>query len=309
MLDRVANQSKMNLVSSDEGFTRDSVNKRAMSSYEIELVKTAKAAKSRGATVEEIAASLKMHPKTIESMLKMQLEVPLTRREREEQIRREAEDDCDGACDLDKEAQFKEEFLSDAEKAYAEMYGRKLTATEKAPMLPRDKSIAKSRKYNSDVQGETGGPKQNYKYQNSIWDSEVLDRAMKEKDNGERIREENASIEAQRQERRYAQTHLSTEDMLAALEDTELRKDASVQSLGQVEAYNYGSRVQRNGLSIFDNLEKPFERVAEKTEGEIEREKRRAPKEKDRSWAVQKSASTTKNLFQKMVDSMIHEQE
>jgi hypothetical protein len=302
MIDRVSNTSKMNLVSSDEAFRRTSHTAKTMSSFEIELAKTAKAARARGDSIDKIAHALKLSSSSVKSLIDLQINIPMTRQEREEEIEQFASQEEE---ESDVDAVAKKEHLASAEEAYAEMYGKSF-AKKKIDIMASGKSIPKSRKGDW---SEMGGPKRQLRYNNSIWDADILAKTAKQQDNGERIREENARIKAERQQARHAQTHVTTDDMYQQLrESVELRKTASVQQTGgnSQESYDYNNRVQRNGMSIFDDYKNtPFDRIAEKTEGERERDISRTAKKKDRSWVKTASTNSMQGKFKNMLDSLI----
>lgn len=303
------NQSKMNLIDPDEAFRRDSVNKSAMSSFEVELAKSARRARANGQDNRQIAASMGVGVDTVEQLLAMQLPEQLERLERSAAIE-EAFAPKEASNEPSDEKKAQDQYLSAAEAAYNELHGK----TAKASALPAlsdvvRKAIQPSRK---DDWTETGGPNKQLRYHNSIWDSEVLERQANTKDNGEKIREENASIAAQRQSRRDEQCRVNWDTFKEILASSEIRKEASVQPLTNQEAYKYDNKVQKSGLSIFANtdLQDPFTHVAEKTDGEKMREERNTPKEKDRSWVKTASSKTGNNaFFDKMIDSMLDTKE
>lgn len=300
------NQSKMNLIDPSDGFQRESMNKSAMSSYEVELAKAIRKALASGSSAADVAAAYKLHTDTVTRLASMALPEEKSRLERAEAIENEFSREAEVVESEDEKA--KKEYLAQAEAAYSGLHGKKASAATPDLSDIVRKAIQPSRQ--GDI-SEMGGSNKQLRYRNSIWDSEVLARMAETKDNGERIREENAAIANQQQLRRQSEQRIDWVQFKDALENTEMRKDASVTPLGGNENHKYGSKVQKNGISIFDDVENPFSHMAAKTEGEQVRDQRKAPKEKDRSWV--KSAGTTKtsssNFFDKMINSMLDDKE
>jgi hypothetical protein len=310
------NQSKMNLIDPEEAFQRESMNKSAMSSYEVALAKMVRQARSDGHDIGTIASSLKLAPQTVQRLLELQLPEEKSRLERQAEIEAcpcgsgMSKESC--PCDdseNDEDKKRREKHLNDAEAAYNELHGKKAS---KAALPKLSQVLRKSIQpvEAADDVTEMGGPQKQLRYHNSIWDSEVLERMAKQKDNGERIREEKAALAEQHNLRKQAEQRINWDQFREALENTELRKEASIQSVSAQESHKFDTHVQKKGLSIFANTESedPFAHIAAKTEGEQLRDRRREKKEKDRSWVQNTTTKTSSGLFvQKMIDSMLKE--
>jgi hypothetical protein len=321
MIDKVANERNPQWAQpQDDSFARDSVSKSAMDAFTLQLAMKAKDASSRGFTPEHIAASMKLPVDMVLDLLTTHIP---KQKEREARLT-EVMNGAKFAAKQEKEAaksyeQQKEDHLSAAELAYYQLHGNKKAETAlKEPAFKSSKSLAPSRK--GDV-GEMGGPKKYMQYNsaNSIWDAEVLQRNLAKKGNDERIREENQIIAERRAQLRKGQCHIDKDAFLEALEQTETRKDNSAYGYHAIEAHNYSGKLQKRGISIFDNLSKSdelgaegtFHRIASKTAGEEVSESRRKERsaKKDRSWAVQSAPKNTRTMFDQMVDSFLEGQE
>jgi len=136
---------------------------------------------------------------------------------------------------------------------------------------------------------------------NSIWDSEVIERLSSKKGGDEIIkeaREKQYSVEQERAKDRM-------DGIVNELKDVDLRKDASIVSCG---SYNEGVsnyKAPTNAISIFDT-DFNFGKIPEKTEGEKIVEARRNPKEKDKSSVSNKQVSTS-GIMDKLYESLTSE--
>jgi hypothetical protein len=128
---------------------------------------------------------------------------------------------------------------------------------------------------------------------NSIWNPEVIDSLVVEKDNGEKIKEENLQLKSDRN----AIKEERLDNMTQALQETDMRKADGISSSGEFSGSKYS--MPQNNISIFDSAE--FERVPEKTAGE-QLEKIVA---KDDTWKDIKKATKTSDQFNKMFDNII----
>ena len=138
---------------------------------------------------------------------------------------------------------------------------------------------------------------------NSIWDSEVLQKLHGSASNQDRIIAERNAIDEARKGIRQE----SMDNMIEAIESTENRKDASVYSLTGGENTSY--RASENNLSIFDTG--VFDNMPEQTLGEKIAENARKPKEKDDSWrhnyGTKKMSSCIDSLFENLQDNKNNE--
>lgn len=131
---------------------------------------------------------------------------------------------------------------------------------------------------------------------NSIWDSEKIAKLIDSKDNGEKIREERASLEKVRNGLKQE----SLDHLAESLSETDTRKDSTVTSVGEFSGSSFKS--SKNNLSIFDT--NVFEDMAEKTAGEISAENARTAKEKDDSWKDHKGTKKMSSLVDSLFDNL-----
>ena len=294
MIQKVSNQERADMLDSDKSFERESMNKSAMSSFEAILKKQASAMKAKGASSADIAKIFKLTPDVIDALLSNEKTALV---EIEEKI----------ACSCENEK-------SDADmamEAYNELHGKRAIASADNYDYRTGKSIH-SAMGNQSVT-DVGGPKQQMKFQssNSIWDSEVLDRQLKAEGSDERIKAENKAIQAAREEEKQLSRYhtISGESLADALKETDQRKAAGVNSLYAQEAHKYSDKLPQKGMSIFDTSD--FQRVPERTVGEQIRVDKIAAANapKDRSWLENGKQVTSKDLFNRMIDSLIDDKE
>jgi hypothetical protein len=292
MIQKVSQQERADMLDSGSSFERESMNKSAMSSFESILKKQASGLAAKGLTSAQIAQKFNLTPDVIETLLSTEKTASA---EPEQKI----------ACSCENET-------SDGDKAleaYNELHGKKAIASEDYDYRT-GKSIH-SASGNQSV-SDMGGPKKQIKFQssNSIWDSEVLDRQLKETGSDERIKSENKKIAETREENKQISRYetISGESLADALKETDQRKAGGVSSAFAQEAHKYSNKLPMKGMSIFDTSE--FQRVAERTAGEQLKVDKiaAANKPKDRSWLETKSV-TSKNIFNSMIDSLIDDKE
>lgn len=150
---------------------------------------------------------------------------------------------------------------------------------------------------------DMGGPKKYMKSQtsNSIFDSDVLERLSKKQDSSEKTKEIKANIN---KVRNSINKEIMNE-LTDSLKDTDQRKSSNVSSLSE---YSGSSSYKRpvNGLSIFDD-NMNFDRVPEKTAGEILDEKIQDNKSKvDDSWKNPSRNNNMRYLEDRLMDSFIN---
>jgi len=128
---------------------------------------------------------------------------------------------------------------------------------------------------------------------NSIWDSNIIESLAGQKDNGEKIKEENLQLKSDRN----AIKEERLEDMTQALQETDMRKADGISSSVEFSGSKYN--MPQNNISIFDSDD--FERIPEKTAGE-QLEKTVT---KDDTWKDIKRATKTSDQFNRMFDDII----
>lgn len=304
MIQKVSKQNSPELLESGSSFTRDSVNKSAMSAFEVILVKTATEQLAKGVRIEVIASNFGLKVQELQNILATATNTGVVKvassniqPEMKKDVlanRRKTECGCD----------------NDALTAYNDLHGIK--AQGDIELDTRTGKSVHSAMGNQSVT-DIGGPKKQIKFQssNSIWDSEVLDRQLKKIGNDERIKAEIAANAKQREEAKHASRYqtISGENLADVLKETEQRKTAGVHNLYAQEAHKYSKKLPANGISIFDS--EAFERLQTHTDGEkIGIEKLAAANApKDRSWINNNKSLTSKDLFNAMIDSLIDDKE
>jgi len=146
---------------------------------------------------------------------------------------------------------------------------------------------------------DIGGPSKQLgsETNNSIWDTNVLNKLKESKDNKEKTIESKEKINRLRNS--FKQDRM--DQMVESLHEVDNRKDATVKSIQERESCLGDCKLPKNNISIFDK-EKDFSRVPEKTDGELVTEKiHAAAGEKDDSWkdvrGQTKRNNTLDNLF------------
>ena len=308
MISKVSTQSNMAWIESEAGSKHKGIARSAMDSFTESLVKQAKDMKSRGASYEDIAKKCNLSVETLKSLISGDFN---------EKTKKLAS--CDSDCEARSvEAKEKGDYLSEADKAYESVRGPRSAAALPKDFVPSQNRIlsARGRTDKSDI----GGSRKQMRMSSSpsIFDVDVLDRAIAQKDNGEKIRETNKRIEDQRDKNKYASRYetIDGQDLAEALRDTDLRKDAGVHSLSGREAVNYSQKLPVTGMSIFETPDfggkGDFSHIAE-TEGEQLGKRRKAEaaakKSDNKQWVedAQKraSANSANSSFGKMINSLL----
>jgi len=291
MIQKVSKQENMDWIEDNEFAGRESVNKSALSSFEAIVKKMATEQIANGETVEAVAAKFNIEPAVLSSIIE-----PKVLNSPETKIACACESETDNG--------------DAAYAAYVEMYGKQASTIDDKPIMARGSNVLSARAVNiTDV----GGPKKQMKMEtaNSIWDADKVARQLTKKDSGERIREKNKSIAASLDEQKQLSRYntIDGKSLADAIKATEQRKDNSVLSMSVQEAHKYSKKLPMSGMSMFDTKE--FERVPDKTAGEIaaEDKKQESNKEKDRSWLNNNKTVTSKDLFNRMIDSLVDDKE
>jgi hypothetical protein len=275
------NKNKMERKSASEG---------AMSSFAKSVLNQANKMKQAGKSDDEIAKAFNVEKSTLKKVLK-------------EATSEKNEITCD--CENDNSSSSYEDRLKEAEAVNNSLRGRKSSSKEEAPMR-RDKSIMSAKGGRMDISNEVGSKKvMGSQTNNSVWDTEKLERASKTMDNGERIRREKELLAKKQEENKYISrnTTIDGTSLKDALSGTDQRKDTTIKSMPVNSPAGYTKNLSQKGISIFDD---GFSRVPEKTAGEKMAEEARKPKVKDRSWVEDGSQPvTSKGRVSKMIDSML----
>lgn len=255
MIQKVSGQDSLAWVNDEESIQRDSMNKQALSSFETVLVATAQKQIKDGKSIDEIAAAFNMSAADLHSIV-----FPSVNKV--------------ASSNGETKIAAQENTSNEALDAYNSLHSVK-ASTEEIPEFRNGKSVISAMAENIT---EMGGPKRRVMSQNSIWDSEVIDKLAKQKDNGEIIREARDQ-ENKRRENIKAASRDERID-LEGLKTTIQQKDVSVQNLSGADgnAHKYTKKLPVSGMSIFDTVE--FGRLAEQTEGEKLSANKPAPKER-----------------------------
>lgn len=293
MIHKVSNHSKgPEWMSGGEPVEHGSISKSAMSSFSDIVVKRAKTLKSSGQTYAQIAASFSI----TEDMLKNMIE----------EYHRAQSGPTHGEMSKQASAQEPEPStdLDAAQQAYEALHGRSMVAKNvdapRAGNVRTGGSVADNGGYHRQM-GTVSKP--------TIFDPNVLERMASEMDNGERIRKENADIEARRVAASQRYETISGEDLKSALQSTIQSKAASISSAAGQEAHKYSKKLPMNGMSMFD--EKDFER-AQASAGEqmVESQKKEAvEKQAAKKHSYSNKTVTTKDIANAMINSMLDNKE
>jgi hypothetical protein len=316
MIQRVSNQEKMAWLEAERSFDRNSMNKVAMDSFSIVVATDARKMLTAGSDISVVAKKYNLTPETIKNLI--------TDLQTEEAFRGEVEKSQKStgwegkakiacACD-DEKAQRKaqkavdkseyEKYLDEAEAARENLHHLHKAETEGLQNMSSKRILKNKGDYISDV----GGPRKQMGSQssNTIFEPNKVENLANERDNGERIREDNANEQRRREHMKEVSRYetINLDKLAESIDNGELRRDGVHNMSGQ-EAPGYTKRVQSNGISIFDSND--FQRVEKLTAGEKRRAelKKLAEAPKDRSW-VQRGAVSTKSsdFLDRMIQSM-----
>jgi len=203
-------------------------------------------------------------------------------------------------------------YLSDAEKAYQEMYGQRWAAQGmQSPPEKVSGDISQGHRVLGAQAGnisDISGPQTQMGMLShpSIWDLDVVERraaAMKEVED---LRDTDKKAEAKRRENNRILSHDAYNKLAQreVPEDYEPQRGTAISKLADLGDVgdSYSRRLPPNALSIFDS--EKFERMAEKTPGE---QVKQAAKAKDRSWENQDQNVSTTKISSRMIDSLLDE--
>lgn len=304
MILKVANEKTSQVLNELEPIQHESISKNVLKEFERKLAQRAQALVAEGKSVEEVAVALKLDPKTAASLASVQVEPDKSRRQRDEARENEMKMAC--GCEAEDDSSEEEAYLSDAEKAYDEMYGKKKKKSCNDG-LRHAKSVMPSK---ACAINNTTNPTKFYKgdSNNSIWEPNAIGNRLAEKGNDERIREEKQAIADQRKAWKNADCVIDQDKFLEMLKAGELKSASSIVSLNTPENYNYGARLPQNGISIFDNPqnEEAFVRIASETAGEKAANEAKNSREK-KAHVYENKTVKSSDIFRHMIDSMTSE--
>jgi len=148
---------------------------------------------------------------------------------------------------------------------------------------------------------DNGGPKKYMGCQtnNSIWNHEVLSKLSETPGSDEKSKD----IQSNVKKLRNSMDQDRLDAMAESLKETDMRKDATVQNVGEYEERGTQYKRPQNNLSIFDTSF-DFERVPKQTDGEKSAKEARKESEKDDSWKKISKAKTTKNALDSLFESL-----
>jgi len=147
---------------------------------------------------------------------------------------------------------------------------------------------------------DEGGPRKyiGSETQNSIWDTDVVEKLSGTLSNKEKTDAEKENRQAMRKSVRQE----SLDNMTEALSQTDTRKASDVSSLSERESVNY-RKSSSNNLSIFDS--NVFDDMPEKTAGEIMAENARVEKEADTSWRNNRATFKSKDVVNRLFNDLM----
>ena len=308
MIHKVSNQSQRLLGDSEDRIAHESMNKTAMDSFSNVVIASAQALIAKGESVQVVAEKFKLKPEFLQKMLESAAPKKLACAcentvEKEEYV-------PEMKSSLKKASRNKTRELTDeeiaAQEAYDSLHNIKASGN---PSLPNASSKRILSGKGDDVT-DTSGPQKQMGSQrnNSIWDSEVIARQSKVRSNDEILQEQNAQIASDRKQAKQTSRYetIDGQSIVDQLKGTDQRKDAGVRSAGAQEAHKYNNKLPQSGISIFDTAD--FQRVPEKTAGELRRDeiKAAAKAPKDRSWVQNGAKSVTStDIVDNFINSMM----
>ena len=303
MIQKVSNQERMAWLENDQSFERSSMNKSALDSFTLTIVKEAKKLLASGSSLNVVAKQynikadfLKEIIAQVDAELQMQVEAGKSETTK-----------IAYACDTkETEKTEYEKYLDAAQAARESLHNLRRADTEGLQNLSSKRILTNKGSYINDMGGahkQIGSERSN-----TIFEPDKVEHLAKQKGNDERIKEEIAAEQRHREHMKDVSRYetINLDRLAEAIENGETRKDGGVHSMATQEHSGYRNRVPANGISIFDK--KDFERVPEKTAGEKRKTelKKLANAPKDRSW-VQRGAATvrTSDFLDRMIKSMV----
>lgn len=151
---------------------------------------------------------------------------------------------------------------------------------------------------------DEGGPRKyiGSETQNSIWDTDIIEKLAGTKSNKEKTDEEKENTQNMRKSIRQE----SLDNMTEALSQTDTRKVADVSNMSELNSINYRKPLSNN-LSIFDT--EIFDNMPEKTAGEKMAGEVRTKKEADTSWREKRGTFKSQDVVNSLFDNLMKDKE
>lgn len=266
--------------------SRQSMNKSAMSSFENVMLATANKLMQEGRSMEEVARAFGMSTTQLQSVIETQTNAKTA-----------------SSKQVEKTAAAQENHDS-AQEAYDSLHGITPRKSEDIGNI-RGNSTIHSAAGNQSVT-DVGGPKGQVRYQNSIWDSEVLQRQAQAETGQDRIRAAQVKESARKQEMLKQKHEIDAEALKLSMQ---MGKANGVSSVAGADSYKFSQKLPPRGMSIFDSTE--FARIPEKTAGEkmVDEKRNAKPKEKEFTKDLNTKSANSKSIFDSMIDSMLDNKE
>ena len=147
---------------------------------------------------------------------------------------------------------------------------------------------------------DIGGPSKQIKTEssNSIWDSQKLAKLFNTVDSKTKTKQDKEAISANKR----ADEQQRMTEMADSIKDTEQRNSSSVSPMSSYSGSKYNN--PSLGISIFDNDD--FERVPDKTNGEVMAEETRKKRaDKDESWKKNSRRCNSKTIVNNLFDKLM----
>jgi len=187
--------------------------------------------------------------------------------------------------------------LSKEEDKYSDQKAKKLNNSEVINSIRSANSVLSAG--GGSIKDE-GGPKKyiGSETQNSIWNTDMIEKLSGTKSNKEKTEEDQKNIQDVRKNIRQE----SLDNMTEALSQSDTRKTSDVSSLSELNSINYRKPLSNN-LSIFDT--EIFDNMPEKTAGEEMAEKARIEKEADTTWRETKGTFKNQDVVNNLFDNLM----
>lgn len=255
-----------------------SMNKSAMTSFEKIMVAAANKLLKEGQSLADVAKSFGMTEAELKVVVASQETVKTASAEPVEKTA-SAEPKSDPA-----------------QAAYNALHG--VSDKQDSDYQPRNGRSIHSAMGNQSV-SDVGCPKGQIRYHNSIFDSEVLKRQAEKKTGDEIIKESRAAEDARRETIRKQAHEIDPEAVKHAM------GRAEISNMSGNDGYKFSQKLPKRGISIFDSGE--FERIPEKTAGELEVALKRAAKKPEREVTADIIASqkSSQSITNAMIEGML----
>lgn len=306
MIQKVSEHEKVTSLENGRSFERGSMNQGAVDSFTKVVIDSAKGMIAKGGSVNAAAAKFNLSADFLSKALEIdpgqKIECSCDDEEYVPEMKSATR----------KKVSSKDRELNEEEIAAMEAYN----ALHKKPAqhTPVLSNISSKRILSGKGNDQTdfGGARKQMGYErnNSIFDTEVIERASKVRSNDEILRDASQKKEEERSVAKKSSRYetIDGESIVEKLQQLNQGKANGITSASVQEAHAYDKKLPSRGISIFDTDD--FERVPEKTAGEMRRSeiKESAAKPKDRSWVQNGSKSVTStDIVDKFIASMMGE--